>query len=254
MTGTRPLRYVWWLVSDASGIVALLLVSVSVLLGLAMAAKAISSPRRRRAAARLHEHVALASLASIAVHGLALLGDEWLKPGWRGIVVPFALSYRPAFTGIGIVAGYLAMLVGPTFYLRRRIGVRRWRALHRATVIVWILSVGHALGAGSDASSVVAARGGARAGRSDRLPARRSGVRRARPRWRACRATGAERAPAPRSAGDRLRGHRRSAVAGQFDAKRGAPAGRGLGVDLPSVGLNYRPGDRQPEPCASAVS
>lgn len=153
MTGTRPLRYVWWLVSDASGIVALLLVSVSVLLGLAMAAKAISSPRRRRAAARLHEHVALASLASIAVHGLALLGDEWLKPGWRGIVVPFALSYRPAFTGIGIVAGYLAMLVGPTFYLRRRIGVRRWRALHRATVIVWILSVGHALGAGSDASA-----------------------------------------------------------------------------------------------------
>ena len=101
---------------------------------------------------------------------------------------------------------------------------------------------------------VVAARGGARAGRSDRLPARRSGVRRARPRWRACRATGAERAPAPRSAGDRLRGRRRSAVAGQFEAKRGAPAGRGLGVDLPSVGLNYRPGDRQPEPCPSAVS
>ena len=65
---------------------------------------------------------------------------------------PVRLSYRPGFTGIGIVAGYLAMLVGPTFYLRRRIGVRRWRALHRATVIVWILSVGHAFGAGSDAS------------------------------------------------------------------------------------------------------
>lgn len=151
MTGARPMDHLWWLVSDASGIVALALVSVSVLLGLAMAAKAITSAKRRRSAARLHEHVALASLAAVVVHGLALLGDHWLNPGWRGIVVPFALSYRPAFTGIGIVAGYLAMLVGPTFYLRRRIGVRRWRALHRATVIVWILSVGHALGAGSDA-------------------------------------------------------------------------------------------------------
>jgi sulfoxide reductase heme-binding subunit YedZ len=152
MTRAHPLQYVWWLVSDASGIVALSLVSVSVLLGLAMSAKAISNPKRRRAAARFHEHVALASLASVAVHGLALLGDQWLRPGWRGIVIPFTLSYRPAFTGIGIVAGYLAVLVGPTFYLRRRIGVRRWRALHRATVVVWILSVGHALGAGTDAS------------------------------------------------------------------------------------------------------
>jgi methionine sulfoxide reductase heme-binding subunit len=154
MTGAQPLRYLWWLVSDASGIVALVLVSLSVLLGLAMAAKAISNPRHRRSAARLHEHVALASLAAVALHGLALLGDGWLRPGWRGILVPFALHYRPAFTGIGIIAGYLAVLVGPTFYVRRRIGVRRWKTLHRATVIVWMLSVGHALGAGSDASKL----------------------------------------------------------------------------------------------------
>jgi sulfoxide reductase heme-binding subunit YedZ len=152
MTGAQPLRYLWWLVSDASGIVALVLVSASVLLGLAMAAKAIAAPKRSRAAARLHEHVAVAALASVAVHGLSLLGDHWLNPGWRGILVPFALTYRPAFTGIGIVAGYLAVLVGPTFYLRRRIGARRWRTLHRATVIVWILAAVHALGAGSDAS------------------------------------------------------------------------------------------------------
>ena len=85
------------------------------------------------------------------MHGLALLGDGWLKPGWRGIIVPFALGYKPGFTGIGIIAGYLAVLLGPSFYLRRRIGVRRWRTLHRATVIVWILSAVHALGAGSDA-------------------------------------------------------------------------------------------------------
>ena len=41
MTRTAPLQYLWWLVSDASGIVALVLVSASVLLGLAMASKAI---------------------------------------------------------------------------------------------------------------------------------------------------------------------------------------------------------------------
>ena len=154
MSRAQPLQYLWWLVSDASGIVALVLISGSVLLGLGMAAKAFKRPNLKRAVARLHEHIALAALAAIAVHGLALLGDHWLKPGWRGITIPFALSYRPGFTGIGIIAGYLAMLLGPSFYLRRRIGARRWRKLHRATVIVWMLSVVHALGAGSDGAKL----------------------------------------------------------------------------------------------------
>ena len=154
MSRAQPLHYVWWLVSDASGIVALVLISVSVVLGLAMAAQGAQRPNLKRAGARLHEHIALTALAAIAVHGLALLGDHWLKPGWRGITIPFALTYRPGFTGIGIIAGYLAVLLGPSFYLRRRIGARRWRKLHRATVVVWMLSVVHALGAGSDAAKL----------------------------------------------------------------------------------------------------
>jgi methionine sulfoxide reductase heme-binding subunit len=154
MMRSQPLRYVWLLISSASGIVALVLISAAVVLGLAMAARALRRPGHKRAAARLHEHIAMAALAAIAAHGLALLGDHWLKPGWRGIAIPFALSYRPVLTGSGIIAGYLAVLLGPTFYLRRRIGARRWRTLHRATVIVWVLSAVHALGAGTDGTKL----------------------------------------------------------------------------------------------------
>ncbi|HET8980095.1 MAG TPA: hypothetical protein VFN87_18225 [Solirubrobacteraceae bacterium] len=150
MTGAQPLNVVWWLVSRAAGIVALVLISLAVMLGLTLAAKVLRRPPLRRAAARLHEHVALVSLAALGIHGLALLGDRWLHPGWRGITVPFALAYRPGWTGAGIIAGYLAVLLGPSFFLRRRIGARRWRSLHRATVLVWLLSAAHALGAGSD--------------------------------------------------------------------------------------------------------
>ena len=151
MTRTEPLNVIWWLVSRASGIVALVLISATVLLGLAMAARTLRRPAIKRASARLHEHLALAAIAAIALHGAALLGDHWLKPGWRGITIPFALNYRPEFTGIGIIAGYLAVLLGPSFYLRRRIGPRRWRSLHRLTVVVWALSAAHTLGAGTDA-------------------------------------------------------------------------------------------------------
>jgi methionine sulfoxide reductase heme-binding subunit len=149
-----PSQYVWWLVSRAAGIVALALISLSVLIGLTMATKILRRPGLPRKLARLHEHVALVALAAIAVHGLSLLGDKWLHPGVRGIIVPFSMGYRPLFTGLGIIAGYLAALLGLSFYVRRTIGTRLWRKLHRATVAVWILGVVHTLGAGTDASTV----------------------------------------------------------------------------------------------------
>ncbi len=154
MKHTAPIHLIWWLVSRASGIVALVLISLSVLMGLAMAARVLSRPAIKRAVARLHEQVALVALFAITVHGLALLGDHWLKPGLRGIAVPFAMGYRPSFTGLGIIAGYLAALLGPSFYVRKRIGARRWRKLHRFTVVVWVLGAIHTLGAGSDRSTL----------------------------------------------------------------------------------------------------
>jgi sulfoxide reductase heme-binding subunit YedZ len=154
MASGDPTRVIWWLVSRASGVLALVLISLSVLIGLAMATKVLRRPGLKRVCIRLHEHIALIALVAIAVHGLALLGDHWLKPGLRGIAVPFALSYKTQFTGLGIIAGYLAVVLGPSFYLRRRIGARRWRQLHRATVIVWVLVVVHTLGAGSDGTSM----------------------------------------------------------------------------------------------------
>jgi methionine sulfoxide reductase heme-binding subunit len=146
-----PIAYLWWLVSRASGIVALVLISLSVIMGLTMATKALGRPGARRTLAKLHEHVALTALLAIGAHGLSLLGDHWLRPGLGGIALPFAMAYRPQFTGVGIIAGYLALLLGPSFYLRRRIGARRWRRLHRLIAIAWLLSAVHALGAGSDA-------------------------------------------------------------------------------------------------------
>lgn len=149
-----PTPYLWWLAARASGIVALTLVTIAVLLGLTMSSKLLRRPGVGRTLLSLHEHVALVGLGAIAVHGLTLLGDPWLRPGLRGLTVPFAMSYRPLYTGLGILSGYLAALLGLSFYARRRIGARLWRRLHRATLLVWVLGVVHTLGSGSDAASL----------------------------------------------------------------------------------------------------
>jgi sulfoxide reductase heme-binding subunit YedZ len=147
-----PADYAWWLASRASGLVALALITASVLLGLLMASKSLRRPMLNPILATMHEHLALAGLVAIAVHGITLLGDSWLHPGVSGISIPFVMEFKPVWTGLGIVSGYLAAILGLSFYFRRRIGAKRWRSMHRATILVYALAVAHTLGAGSDAS------------------------------------------------------------------------------------------------------
>jgi sulfoxide reductase heme-binding subunit YedZ len=144
----------WWLASRASGLVALVLVTVSVFLGLTMSGRLMRRPGFAKKLLAVHEQTALAGLVAIVVHGIALLGDPWLHPGLAGVAVPFALGFKTFFTGLGVIAAYLAALLGLSYYVRRRIGARLWRKAHRATVVVYLLGLTHALGAGTDAGTV----------------------------------------------------------------------------------------------------
>ena len=146
-------QHVWWLASRASGVVALGLVTISVVLGLTMAGKLSRRPGVGRVLSAIHEQTAVTGLVAIAVHGLTLLGDPWLNPGPAGIAIPFVMAYKTLWVGLGISAGWLAALLGLSFYARRRIGPRLWRQAHKATIVVYALGVAHTLGAGTDASS-----------------------------------------------------------------------------------------------------
>jgi methionine sulfoxide reductase heme-binding subunit len=149
-----PLQHGWWLASRSAGVVALALVTASTLLGLTMAARLLRGRRGLTPQlAKLHEQLSVTGIIAIAVHGVTLLGDRWLHPGLAGIAIPGAMSYRPLFTSLGVLAGWLTALLGLSFYARRRIGARRWRSLHRFTALAYALAVVHALGAGTDAAS-----------------------------------------------------------------------------------------------------
>lgn len=149
----EPLSHVWWLASRASGLVALLLVTISVGIGLTMSAKLMRKRGLGPKLAALHEQTALAGLMAIGVHGVTLLGDPWLHASVTGISVPFVMGYRTFFTGVGIIGGWLAALLGLSFYFRNRIGAALWRKAHRATVVVYVLGLIHTIGAGTDAST-----------------------------------------------------------------------------------------------------
>lgn len=144
--------HLFWITSRAAGAAALLLASASVAVGLMLSARRAGVDKRDMRP--IHEALSLSTLAMVALHGLSLLGDSFLRPGIVGIAVPFAGDYRPLWTGIGIVAGYGLAALGLTYYLRNRIGSARWRRLHRLTALFWVAAIVHTIGAGSDASRV----------------------------------------------------------------------------------------------------
>jgi sulfoxide reductase heme-binding subunit YedZ len=54
---------------------------------------------------------------------------------------------------IGIVSGWLFVALGLSYYARTRIGVARWRKLHRLTAVAWLGGLVHSLGQGTDAGT-----------------------------------------------------------------------------------------------------
>jgi len=135
--------------SRAAGISAMVLSSAAVGYGLTMAGKL----RKGSAVDRLatHEALSLAVMLAIAVHGLALLGDTYLRPTLVDITVPFALSYKQLPSTLGIVAGWGLIFLGLSYYLRKHIGAKRWKLIHRFTVLAWVGAIVHACTEGTDA-------------------------------------------------------------------------------------------------------
>ena len=150
---TNPSEHAFWLASRGLGVAALVLVSLSVGLGLALSGRISRAPGLAGTLKRQHEALALAGLVLIAAHGLTLLGDPYLRPGLTGIALPFAMASQPIWTGVGILGGWLAAVIGLSFYVRRWIGNQTWRRLHRLTLAVYVMSLAHTLGSGSDARS-----------------------------------------------------------------------------------------------------
>jgi sulfoxide reductase heme-binding subunit YedZ len=140
-----------WIASRAAGVLALLLASTSVSVGLLQGSRRL---RRGRVDLRVvHEALSMATIAAIAVHGGVLLADGFINAGLADITIPFVGPYQRLWTTLGILAGWALILLGLSYYARGRIGVKRWRALHRFTALAWLAALVHSLGEGTDAGT-----------------------------------------------------------------------------------------------------
>ncbi len=142
-----------WLVSRAAGIVALVLLTATVVLGTVSTAPTRSATWPRWARQAVHRDLALLSLGVLLVHVGAVVLDGYVDVRWYAALVPFASAYRPLSVGLGTLAFDLVLVVIATSLLRVRLGVRTWRAVHWLTYAAWPVAVLHYLTTGTDAGA-----------------------------------------------------------------------------------------------------
>ena len=151
-------QQVTWDVARAGGILAYLLLTVSVALGLALSMRWQRPRWPRLFTNELHGFVALLCLVFVAVHVLAVVLDPYTRFGWRDVLVPLATSYRPVWMALGIVGLYLLLAVWISTGLRARIGYAWWRKLHTGTFAIYLLATLHGLATGTDTLPALGAR------------------------------------------------------------------------------------------------
>jgi predicted ferric reductase len=145
-------KEVWYLMRG-TGLVSLVLLSLTVVGGIVNVKRFASSRWPRVITALLHRNVALLSVVFLGVHVLAAELDSYVSVGWWAAVVPFTSGWKPAWVGLGTLAIDCLLAIVITSLLRSRLSQRTWRAVHWLAYASWPLAVAHGFGAGSDSTT-----------------------------------------------------------------------------------------------------
>ena len=144
--GPSPL----WYATRATGVVALILLTITVALGISGVSR-LSSPRWPRViTAGLHKNLSLLVVAFVVVHVLTTVLDSFVSIGLISAVIPFTSSYRTTWVSLGAVAFDLILALIITSLLRTRMSYRSWRAVHLLAYASWPIALWHGLGTGTD--------------------------------------------------------------------------------------------------------
>jgi sulfoxide reductase heme-binding subunit YedZ len=143
-----------WYLTRGTGAVSLLLLTVSVVLGIAHSVR--WAPRRmpRFVVADLHRNVSLLVVVFIVIHVATSVIDSFAPIRWLDAIIPFGSRYRPVWLGLGALAFDVLIAVAVTSLVRARMGYRVWRAIHWTAYGSWAVAVFHGVGVGSDTKQV----------------------------------------------------------------------------------------------------
>jgi len=144
--GVNPL----WYATRATGVVALLLLTGTVVAGIAGTARAELPGLPRVVLAGVHRNLSLLAVGLVVIHVLTTVLDPFAGISLAAAVIPFSSAYRTVWLGLGAVALDLLLAVLLSSLVRDRLSYRSWRAVHWLAYASWPVALWHGLGTGTD--------------------------------------------------------------------------------------------------------
>jgi predicted ferric reductase len=146
VTSSTPL----WYATRATGLVALVLLTASMALGLLSSVRYQRPGWPRFVTLGLHRNTSLLALGFTVAHVLTTALDSFVSIPIQDAVIPFISSYRPVWVGLGAIAFDLMLALITTSLLRTKMSFRSWQLVHWGAYLCWPVAVLHGLGTGSD--------------------------------------------------------------------------------------------------------
>jgi len=143
-----------WYVTRATGLVTMLLLTATVLLGVLTSGRFAGDRWPRFLTMGLHRNLSLLVVIFLALHVAANVLDRFVSIPLATAFIPFIASYKPFWLGLGAVALDLIVALVATSLIRNRLGLRTWRWVHWAAYICWPVALAHGLGAGTDRNTI----------------------------------------------------------------------------------------------------
>ena len=141
-----------WYITRASGLVAYVLLWLSMVWGLGVASKIFDVLLHGTFTYDFHQYISLLAIGFTLLHMGVLLFDGYMPYSIFQILVPFISAYRPFWIGIGVIGFYLMALVTVTFYMRTKIGMKAFRTIHVFSLVAYFAITLHSFMSGSDSS------------------------------------------------------------------------------------------------------
>jgi predicted ferric reductase len=125
-----------------------------VLLGLALSGRARLKDWPRFAIEDVHRFVGLLAGTFVAIHVGVLLLQSYVPFSLADLVIPFASSFDPLPTALGVIAMELMVALALTNRYRRQLSYAFWRRAHYANFAVWAFALVHGIASGTDTGTV----------------------------------------------------------------------------------------------------
>jgi predicted ferric reductase len=139
-----------WELIRSAGLLAYLMLSASVLMGMAVKSRVLDGLVNRPWVYELHQSLSIAALVTIVGHVAFVLLNAHVSFSPQEVLVPLASDWRPLATALGILSMYLVALLVLSTRLRARLGQKTWRTIHYSSFLAWVLAQVHSVAAGSD--------------------------------------------------------------------------------------------------------